>query len=53
MAPAISLALGKLNALKTRKELGATAALKNIAAPSQDASSSSLMLLRVDIVKSL
>jgi len=49
MAPAISLALGKLNAFKTRKALGATAALKNTAAPSQEARRSSLMLFRVDI----
>jgi hypothetical protein len=51
MVPAISLALGRLNALNTRKALGATVALKKTAAPSQEASSSSLMLLRVDIVK--
>lgn len=47
MVPAISFALGRLNALNTRKVVGATTALKKMATPNHDASSNSLMLLRM------
>src|SRR5687768_8078159 len=45
MVPAISVAFGRLKALKTLKALGATAPLKKIAAPSHNPSSNSLTLL--------
>src|SRR5687767_12693620 len=47
IAPAISVALGTLKDLKTLNALGATAALKNIAAPSHAAISNTLILLSV------